>query len=65
MFQTKLVEKIKTHILCLITFPDNLWDKVEKYCTVGQATGDNMIRYMRCASWIIKATNTHSEYVMQ
>ena len=23
MFQTKLVEKLKTHILCSVTFPEN------------------------------------------
>jgi len=33
MFQTKVVEKIKTHILCLLTFSRKscrLWDNVEK-----------------------------------
>jgi len=24
MFQTKVVEKIKTHILCSVTFPPNI-----------------------------------------
>jgi len=41
------VEKIKTHVLCSITFSPKsclLWDKVEKYCRVGQATDDNMAR---------------------
>ena len=45
MFQTKVVEKIKTHILCSVTFfrkSYRLWDNVEKYCTAGQATDDNM-----------------------
>ena len=51
MFQTKVVEKIKTHILCSVTFfrkSCRLWDNVEKYCTAGQATDDNMAhaRYM-------------------
>ena len=44
MFQTKIVEKIKTHTLCSTTlfFSEKscrLWD-VEKYCGVGQATND-------------------------
>jgi len=42
MFQTE-VERIKTHILCSITFfPKScgLWDKVEKYCRAVQATED-------------------------
>jgi len=36
---------------------------VEKYCTAGQATDDNIIRRMRLGCCITKATNTHSEYV--
>jgi hypothetical protein len=43
--QTKIVEKIKTHILRLIRFffrtSRRLWDNVEKYCRAGQATDDN------------------------
>jgi len=45
MFQTKVVEKIKTHNLCSETFPRKscrFWDNVGKYCRVGQATDDNM-----------------------
>jgi hypothetical protein len=37
---------------------------VEKYCRAGQATVGNMVRGMRTARWITKATDTHSEYVM-
>jgi hypothetical protein len=36
---------------------------VDKQRRVGQATDDNITRRMRIASCIIKATNTHSEYV--
>jgi hypothetical protein len=45
IFQTKVVEKIKKHILCSATFFSkivSLWDDVEKYCRAGQATDDNM-----------------------
>jgi len=45
IFQTKFVQKIKTHILCSVTFSRKsyrLWDNVEKCCRAGQATGDNM-----------------------
>ena len=45
MFQTKVVEKIKTHILCSVTFfkkSYRLWDNVEKYGTAGQTAVDNM-----------------------
>jgi hypothetical protein len=37
---------------------------VEKYGRAGQATDDNIIRRMRILCWIIKATDTHSEYVI-
>jgi len=45
MFWAKVVEDIKTHILCPITFcrkSCSLWNRVEKYCTAGQATDDDM-----------------------
>ena len=46
MFQTKVVEKIKTQILCSVNFfffrkSCRLWDNVEKYGRAGQATDDN------------------------
>ena len=37
---------------------------MEKYGTVRQATDENIIRRMRFIYWIIKATDTHSEFVM-
>jgi len=46
MFQTKVVEKLETHILCSITFfkkSCRLWGNAEKYCRAGQATDDNMV----------------------
>jgi hypothetical protein len=45
MFRTKVVEKIKTHILCsVISFRKScrLWDNGEKYCSTWQVTEDNM-----------------------
>ena len=68
MFQTKVVEKIKTHL----TFNNffffrkscRLWDNLEKCGWDGQATGDSIIRRMRFAYWITKAADTHSEYVI-
>jgi len=45
MFQTEISEKTKTHILRSKTIfrkSYRLWDNVEKYCTAGQATDDNM-----------------------
>jgi hypothetical protein len=37
---------------------------VEKYVTARQATDDNIIRRMRFACRITKATDTHLEYVI-
>ena len=36
----------------------------EKYCRAGQATDANIIRRMRFACWIPKATNKQSEYTI-
>jgi hypothetical protein len=65
MFQIKGVEKIKTHILCTVTFSQKscrLWDNVEK-STVERGRPQIKIWRMRIARWIPKTTNTHSEYV--
>jgi predicted oxidoreductase (fatty acid repression mutant protein) len=37
---------------------------VEKYSSAGEDKYDNIVRNVRIAYWIPKATNTHSEYVM-
>ena len=62
MFQTKVVEEIKTHILCWVFFffrkSCRLWDNVEKYSRAGQDTDD---RRMRISRWIPKATDTHTQ----
>ena len=63
----KIVDKIKTHILRWKMFFSRkscrLWDNVEKFDRTGEAT-DDLIRRMRLACWIIKDTDTHSEYVV-
>ena len=65
MFQTKVVEKIKTHILCSVTFFTKscpLWDNVEKYGRVEQSADNNIIRRMRFACRITKARiQTHTQ----
>jgi hypothetical protein len=65
MFQIKVVEQIKTRILCPVTFPQKsrlLGDNVEKYVTDKQITDGNIMQPMRFACWKTKATETHSEY---
>jgi len=44
MFQTKVAEKIKTHILCSVIFfiSSRLRHNVDKYCRAWQNTDDNM-----------------------
>jgi len=65
MFQTKVVDKIKTHILCSVTFFFRircpLCDGVEN--TV-EPDRPQIIRRTRVACWITKATDTHSEYAI-
>ena len=39
-------------------------NNVEKYGTAGQATDYEIIRHMRIACWITKATDTHLKYVI-
>jgi hypothetical protein len=69
MFPTKVVDKIKTHILCSITFfrkSCRLRDNVEKYGRARKAkmTIYYVIRRMHFACWITKTTDTHSECVI-
>jgi len=67
MFQTKVVEKIKTHILCSVNFfpPENIavngimWENI-----VERRTPQMKIWRMRIACWTPKATNTHTECVI-
>jgi hypothetical protein len=59
MFQTKVVEKIKTHILCPVTFlrkSRRFLDNGKKYGTVREP--------MRFACWLSKAAYTHSQYLI-
>ena len=66
MFQAKVVEKIKTHILCSLTF-------FSKNYAIYEITWKNIlelnrsqmpIRRMCIACWISRATYTHSEDVL-
>jgi len=66
VFQTKVVQKMKTHILCSITHfrkSCRFWDNVEKYDIESDKPRMTIWR-MRIACWIPKATDTHSEYVI-
>ena len=59
MFQIKVVEKIKTRILCSVTFflkSCRLWDNVEKYGGARVAANDSMAACCR----ISKATLTQA-----
>ena len=64
MIQTKVVEKIKTQILCSITSHPrkscSLWDNVGKHVPARQAKDDNKIWRMRTVYCITKATNTQN-----
>ena len=65
MFQTKVVEKIKTHVLRSITFFENraVYETMRKnFAQSGRP--QTKIRRRRIACWIPKATKTLSEYVI-
>jgi hypothetical protein len=66
MFHKNVEEKINRHFMLSNFFRKAylLLDNVEKYCTAGKATDDNLIWRMRIACWIPKATDTHSEYAI-
>jgi hypothetical protein len=45
LFQTNILEEIKTHVLCSVRFfrkSCRVWDNVKKYNTAGQVTDDDM-----------------------
>jgi hypothetical protein len=66
IFHTKVIEKIKTHILCSITFffeNRAIYDIMEKNIEE-QGRPLTTIWRMRIACWITKATYMHLEYVI-
>jgi hypothetical protein len=61
-FQTKVVEKIKTHILCSVTFFETRSVYEEMWKNVVERGRLRIIWRMRIECWIPKATNIHSQY---
>jgi len=62
MFQTKIVGKIKTHILCSVTFPENravCEIKLKNFVERGRP--HMAIWRMRTGCWIPKAIHTHTQ----
>ena len=59
---------VRTHILCSTTFSplENraFMRYMGKYGKIRQTTADSIVRRLRFALWITKATDTQSEYVM-
>jgi len=63
MFQTEVVEKIKTHILCSVTFflfENRAFYEIKWKNTVESGRPQMTIWRTRIECWIPKATNTHS-----
>jgi hypothetical protein len=65
MFQTKVVEKIKTHIECSNPPPpeNRAVYEIMRKNMVERGRPHMTVWRMRIAVWIPKATNIHSEYV--
>jgi hypothetical protein len=62
-----IVQVVKTHILCQITFFRilcHLSENVQKYGTAWQTTDDNKIRCVHFACWLTKVTSTKSVNVI-
>jgi hypothetical protein len=65
VFQTKVVEKMKAHILCSITLSENCALYGIMWTNIVQANRPQMIiRRMNSLCWITKVTDTHSEHVI-
>jgi hypothetical protein len=65
MFKTKVVENIKTYILCLITSFFCAIHKMSHMERARQDADDSIIWCMFFACWIHKAGDTHSDYVIR
>jgi hypothetical protein len=65
-FRQICTENQKTNFMLNTYFPKIMpfMRQCGKEVTARQATDDNIIRRMRFACWITKATDTHSEYVI-
>ena len=62
MFQTEVLDKIKTHILCLVTFffeKRAVYDTMFKNLVDLEKPGMTIWR-MLISRWVPKATNTHT-----
>jgi hypothetical protein len=66
IFQTKVEEKIKTHILVSVTFEKNraVYQMMWKNNVEPDRPKMTRIRRMRFACWITETTDTHSECVI-
>jgi len=60
MFRTNVVKKIKTHILCSVTFPENsnIFEIMWKKMVVPSRT-HMPIWLMHISRWVSKAKNAH------
>jgi hypothetical protein len=67
MFQTKVVEKIRTYVLYSITFfwkLCHLWDNMQKYARATGARDDSIIWHIFLVCYIPKATDTSWLYII-
>ena len=66
MFQTEVVDKIKTHILCSKNLSKSRATyEIMRKNTIELERPQMTIRRMHIAYWIPKVTDTHSEYVIR
>ena len=66
MFDTAVAEKSKHTFYVQLFFSRkscSAWDNVEKYCTAGQDTNENIIWHKILACWLTKTPHTHTQYM--
>ena len=63
-FRKKVVQKIRTDILCVIIFFNGAVYEIKLNNTAVLSRLQMKLRRVRIACWITEATNTHSKYVI-
>jgi hypothetical protein len=66
MFQTKVVEKIKTNFIFnnFSSFENRVFNEIMWKDIVDRGSTQMTLRHIRIACWIPKATNTYLQYVI-
>jgi len=64
MFQTTFIEKTKTRFMFNNFFQTMPFVTCGQHCRDGEVANDSVMRHIRFACWVTKATETNSEYII-